>query len=82
MSETCPTSGDETKEVRLRCDLSRYHPALVVGAIGRARLPTGKSRKRNPGFVRVSFPDVGCVDVMLSDVEEVALPPKEPSADA
>lgn len=59
--------------VRLRRDLTRYHPALREGLEGRAALPAARSLAFGSTYVRCVFPigggDEKEVDVLRSDLD-------------
>lgn len=58
--------------VKLRVDLSRYHPQLRVGAEGVVAMPAGRSALFRNDFIRCSF-RLGdgdkTIDVRLADLE-------------
>jgi hypothetical protein len=55
-------------EVTLREDLSRYHPSLRPGVVGRAVLPDGAWATATERYCRAQFPEVA-VDVLASGLE-------------
>ena len=73
--------GDSVKEygiqVRLKTDLARYHPRLVVGAQGVTSARSGLWARGSDRFVAVEFPEAGTFDVLwesldIIDVEYLA----------
>jgi len=57
--------------VKLKKDLTRYHPSLKVGTEGEAIGLYGKHSRQNPkAFVGVKFPQ-HTLDVLRSDLERV-----------
>ena len=62
-------------KVRLTVDLSKYHPSLTIGAVGKAIGPYGKrSRERPSVWVGVEF-EHHTLDVLVKQLERV---PEEP----